>query len=83
MLTGFLFPIANNIYKTDSNVVATWLANTAQQCGCSKNILENQAASSKRPECLKAERKLARDAAQNKSSHSQRDNLEFKTTPEG
>lgn len=82
MLPSFLFPSYKQ-YKTDSDAVATWLATTAQKCGYPRDLLTVQATSQQKAPKLKGRaRKLAREAAQNKSSGSQSIAAKPATTPE-
>ena len=78
MLPGFLFPSYKQ-YKTDSNAVASWLANTAQQHGYPKDLLSNPVNSQQKAPKLKGRaRKLARDAAQRNAADNQ--NVNAKST---
>ena len=52
MLPQFLVPSYKQ-YKRDSDTIATWLANTAYQCGFQKDLLANQTASQIRTPKLK------------------------------
>jgi hypothetical protein len=82
MLPDFLVPSYKQ-YKTDSDTVATWLANTAQRCGYSRDLLTNQVSSQQKAPKLKGRaRKLAREATQNESLTSLSENLKSKTTPQ-
>lgn len=81
MLPSFLFPSYKQ-YKTDSDAVAAWLANTAALCGYSKDLLTNPGASQKKGPRLKGKaRKLAQQASPNNSSQS--GDLKPKPVPEG
>ncbi|KAL9607248.1 MAG: hypothetical protein Q9167_007820 [Letrouitia subvulpina] len=73
MLPSFLFDSYKQ-YKTDSDAVATWLANTARQHGYPEDLLGEsealQQSQQKTPRLKGRARKLAREAAQNKSPNS-------------
>ena len=83
MLPNFLVPSYKQ-YKTDSDSVATWLANAAHQCGYSKDLLTYQAASQqKAPKLSGTAKSIARQAGQSKPSSSRLEASELKTTPQG
>ncbi|MCJ1376607.1 hypothetical protein MMC20_007850 [Loxospora ochrophaea] len=80
MLPPFLFPSYKQ-YKTDSDAVATWLANAAQQCGFPKDVLRSQTTSQKNASKAKGRaRKASREAAHNKLSNSQSDANDLKSS---
>lgn len=70
MIPTFLFPSYKQ-YKTDTDAVATWLANTAARYGYSTAQLTSQAAFQPKSSRLKGKaRKIARQATPNTSSGS-------------
>ena len=78
MLPSFLFPSYKQC-RTDTDAVATWLANIAQQCGYPEDLLTSQAASQQKTPKLKC---IAPEAAQSKKSDDQSDGSESKSKPE-
>ena len=72
MLPSFLFPSYKQ-YKADTDAVATWLAKTARQCGYANKTFEQSSSQQKAQKLKGRARKLARDAARNKTSDGQND----------